>query len=53
MDLTALGGITKVQTGGVLDLVFDYNKDLEKEVNGSLLVKHYGCLALGAMSTLS
>ena len=38
--------------GSVLDLVFDYNKELEKEVNGSFLVKHYGCLAPGAMPTL-
>lgn len=39
--------------GGVLDLVFDYNKGQEKEVNGSCLVKHYGCLAPGAVSALS
>ena len=31
--------------GGVLDLVFGYNKGLEKKVKGSCLVKHYGCLA--------
>ena len=48
-----MSSLTLTNLGGVLDLVFDYNKDLEKEVNGSLLVKHYGCLALGAMSTLS
>jgi hypothetical protein len=39
--------------GTVLDLVFDYNKKLEKKVNESFSVKHYGCLAPGAMSTLS
>ncbi len=39
--------------GGVLDLVLDYNKEQEKKVHRSFLVKHYGCLAPGAMSTLS
>jgi hypothetical protein len=39
--------------GSVLDLVFSYNKELEKEVKGSCLVKYYGCLAPSAVSTLS
>ncbi len=39
--------------GGVLDLVFSYNKGLEKKVKGSCLVKDYGCLAPSAVSTLS
>ena len=39
--------------GSVLDLVFNYNKEQEKEGNRSFLFKHYDCLAPSAMSTLS
>ena len=47
-------GMKYLQTnGGVLDLVFSYNKGLEKKVKGSCLVKDYGCLAPSAVSTLS